>query len=316
MSGGQQVNVYKKLVMKPGAIVEGSWNGSFDRGGTTYYVNNITGSSTADGLSWNSAVAQVSQAVTLSEASRLVHVGTTTNDYVRNTIVVQGTGTAYTKLTALPLYCDIIGLGADPRGNGAGIARIGSDTVAESGVVSTATVRGLNVYNIQFQAGKDMYCFSSTSMFRSRFENCTFMTNGAATGNPTAAFYSTTALGGVVFEDCLVGGSNCSRDTEPDIGFKIAGTHFHTCKVQNCFIAGKDAGIQIASTVVNGWGSIVKDCFIGESSQTCAIGIDDNSTTGDIIFAGNYIFATDAVELTTNGTGRTIGNIAANAFTT
>ena len=78
----QQVNVYRELIMHPGAIVKGSWNGSFDRGGDTYYVNNITGNDTADGKSWNSAVAQPEQAIALSEASRLIHVGTTTNDYI------------------------------------------------------------------------------------------------------------------------------------------------------------------------------------------------------------------------------------------
>ncbi len=312
---GQQVRVGRELIFEPGAIVTGSWNGSFDQGGTTYYVNNITGSSTADGLSWNSACDQVSTAITLSEASRLIHPGTTTNDYIRNKIIVQGTGTAYTKLTSLPLYCDIIGLGANVHGTGAGVPRIGSDTVAESGCVTSSTVRGLNVYNIQFQAGLDKFPMQVTSLFRSMFVDCSFMTNGAATGNPTAAFNSTTALGSVIFKDCLIGGSSGSRDTEPDIGMQIDGTHFHNCKVVDCFIAGKTAGIQIKSTVTTGFGSIVKNCFIGESSQVCAIGIDDNATIGDIIYAGNYIFATDAVELSNNGANRNIGNIAANAFT-
>jgi len=94
---GQQVNVYRKLKLYPGAIVEGAWNG-FDRGGKTYYVNNITGSPTADGLSWNSCVDQPSAAIILSEASRVIHPGTTTNDYIKNTIVIQGTGTAYDAL--------------------------------------------------------------------------------------------------------------------------------------------------------------------------------------------------------------------------
>ena len=312
----QQVNVYKKLVMKPGAIVEGSWNGSFDTGGTTYYVNNITGSTTADGLSWNSAVSQVSRAITLSEASRLVHQGTTTNDYVRNKIVVQGTGTAYTKLTAMGLYVDLIGLGADPRGNGAGIARIGSDTVAESGVVLTATVRGLNVYNIQFQAGINSYCWQHASMYRSRFENCTFMTNGAATGNPTGAFRSTTAMGGVVMDDCLIGGSNCSIDTEPDTGMIIAGTHFHTSTVKNCQIYGL-AGVTVASTVIASWGSMFKNVVFGDGSQTMAICVNDDSTGAGahILYCGCYAMASgQAFDIETNGTKRVIGCYEINNF--
>ena len=312
----QQVNVYRKLKMYPGAIVEGAFGAFYDTGGTTYYVNNITGSSTTDGLSWNSAVDQVSTATTLSEASRLIHPGTTTNDYIMNTIVVQGTGTAYTKVTALPLYCNLIGLGADPRGNGSGIARIGSDTVAESGVAITATVRGLNFYNLQFQAGINKYCFSCASMFRSRFDNCTFMTNGAATGNPTAAFRCSAALGGVVFEDCVIGGSNCSLDTEPDTGMAIEGTHFHTCEVKNCTIYGL-AGVTIASTVLTSWGSIFRNNVIGDGSQAMAICINDDCTggRGHIIYAGNFLLGSGQVmDVEDDGTARCIGNMEANAF--
>ena len=71
-------------------------------GAKTYYVNNITGSSTNDGLSWKNAMDQVSTAVTASEAHRATL--TTNNGNVRNTIYVQGTKTAYTLITALPLY--------------------------------------------------------------------------------------------------------------------------------------------------------------------------------------------------------------------
>ena len=302
--------------MFPGAVIEGALGPLFDTGGTIYYVNNITGSTTADGLSWNSAVSEVSTAITLSEASRLVHPGTTTNDYIRNTIVVQGTGTAYTKLTAMGLYCDIIGLGADPRGNGTGIARIGSDTVAESGVVLTATVRGLNVYNIQFQAGINCYCWQHASIFRSRFENCTFMTNGAATGNPTGAFRSTAAMGGVVMDDCVIGGSNCSLDTEPDTGMIIAGTHFHTSTVKNSQIYGL-AGVTIASTVIASWGSMFKDDVLGDGSQTMAICVNDDTTGAGahILYCGCYAMASgQAFDIETNGTKRVIGCYEINAF--
>ena len=313
---------YNPQTRSLGIYVDGQLTASFPpTPGRTYFVNNITGASTNDGLSWETAMDEVSTAVTASETYRalggLTGAGRSvdTNDYVRNTIIVQGTGTAYTAITALPLYCDIVGIGADPRGTNQGVPRIGSDTVAESGCVCTATVRGLNVYNIQFQAGINCWPLKVANMYRSRFENCSFMTNGAATGNPAVAFYATN-LGSVVLLDCFIGGSSGSLDTEPDIGIDIAGTHFHNCLVQNCFIAGKTAGFRLASTVTSGWGSLVKDCFIGESSQTMAIGIDDNATAGHCIYAGNYIFATDAVELTHNGTNRNIGNIKANAFTT
>ncbi len=309
----QQVNVYRKLKLFPGAIVEGSWNGAFDVGGTTYYVNNITGSSTNDGLSWNNPCDEVSTAITLSEASRLIHTGTTTNDYIRNTIVVQGTGTAYTALTALPSYCDVIGLGADPSGNGAGIPRIGADTgTDEDGVDATATARGVNFYNLQFQAGYGGYAFRGTNLFRSGFYNCVFASNGSPAGAPAAGF-EMAICGGVVFKDCLWNNQS-SIANQFTVGINITSTHFHGCRVEDCYIGG-DTGVAIASTCVNGWGSWFKDCYIGQLSETCAIGVDDNATTGHIIYAGCFVQATDAFDLVDNA-NRIIGCTVTSAFTT
>ena len=282
-------------------------------GAKTYYVNNIMGASTNDGLSWKNAFAQVSQAITASEAHRATL--TTNNQYIRNRIYVQGTKTAYTKLTALPLYCDIIGIGADTRGTNDGVPRIGSDTVAESGCVISTTVRGLYVKNIQFQAGINKYPFQCTNMFRSTFEDCSFMTNGAATGNPAIGFRVAGGIGSVTMRRCFFG-SSCSIDTEPDIGISIEGTHFHNCLFEDNHICGKTAGVKIASACTTNWGSMFKNNVVGDASQTMAIGFDDDSTGGQahIIYAGNYIKATAALDLETDGAARAIGNMAANAF--
>lgn len=307
----QQLHIYRKLIMEPGAIVEGSWGNSFDPNGRTYYVNNITGSSTNDGLSWNNPMDEVSTAITASEAYRQLQ-GTDTNDYIRNKIIVQGTGTAYTAITALPSYCDIIGLGADSAGNGAGIARIGADSGTSEGVLATATARGVNFYNLQFQAGTAGYAFKGTNLFRSAFYHCTFATNGSPGGAPAAGFEMGIA-GGVNFYDCLWNNQS-STANQFTIGFNITSTHFHGCKVEGCYIGG-DTGVKIAATCVNGWGSWFKDCYIGQLSETCAIGVDDNATTGHIIYANCQVQATDAFDLVNNA-NRIIGCTVTNAFTT
>ena len=320
IAGSKRGFGYDPITRSLGIYVDGALTASFPpTPGRTYFVNNITGVSTNDGLSWANAVAEVSQAVTLSEAYRELGGDpgdrtATTNDYVRNTIVVQGTGTAYTKLTALPSYCDIVGIGANVRGTNQGVPRIGSDTVAESGCAVTDTVRGLGVYNMQFQAGINKYCLSVASMYRSEFVNCSFMTNGAATGNPTAAIYSSAAMGSVVFKDCFIG-SSCSVDTEPDIGMKIEGTHFHNCLVEDCFICGLQ-GVTIASTCVNNWGSMFKNNYIGDASQTMSICVNDDSAGhAHIVYAGNYLRASGiALDLETDGGGRAIGNYEINGF--
>lgn len=311
---------YDPVTRSLGVYTDGQLTASFPpTPGRTYFVNNITGSSTNDGLSWGTAMDEVSTAVTASETYRQlggVESGSavTTNDYVRNTIIVQGTGTAYTKITALPLYCDLVGLGADARGTGAGIARIGSDTVTEAGCTCTDTVRGLNVYNIQFQGGASNYCFTIENMYRSTFTNCSFMTPGVATGQPTAAFHSSVNSGSLVFDHCHIGGTSCSLGTEPAIGMKIAGTGWTNCLVENCFIAGI-AGVTVGSTVLSSWGSMFKNNFIGQSGQTCLIGVNDDCTSGNegIIYAGNYFYAATCLDLEF-GANRAIGNYEVNGF--
>lgn len=281
--------------------------------GKTYYVNNITGSSGNSGKSWNSAMDEPSTAITAWETYRATLA--TNNQMVRGRIFIQGTATEYTALTALPLYCDVIGLGADPRGNGDGIVQIGAATgTGEDGVDATATVRGTNFSNIQFQAGKDGYAFRGTNLFRCRWDNCVFATNGSPAGRPAAGF-SAAVCSGNVWKDChWITASSTATDNA--VGFQITGAHFHNCLVENCFITGATAAVEIAAGCINGYGSWFKDCYIGYGSETSAIGVDDNATAGFIMYTGCYVFATDSFSLANNGSGRIIGCTAANAFET
>lgn len=246
--------------MFPGAIVEGALGPLFDTGGTTYYVNNITGSSTADGLSWNSAHDQVSTAITASEASRLIHPGTTTNDYIMNTIVVQGTGTAYTAVSALPSYARIIGLGATPRGNGTGIARIDGAGAADA---MAGTARGMELYNLQCtqSAAGSFYGLDLATCFRSRIENCGFVNSGSGgirvvqggsivmnevhCGHDTyAQVYGLEIAGGANFNDCLITDSDFWGDTA---GFLMSNAGGKETIVKNCTAGGGTYGFQDTS---------------------------------------------------------------------
>ena len=276
-----------------------------------YYVNNVSGSSSYTGLdSWDNAMDEVSTAITAWETYRAT---LTTNDQnIRGIIYVQGTATAYSAITSLPSYCDIIGLGADCFGNGAGIARIGADSGTSDGVDATATARGVNFYNIQFQAGASGYAFRGTNLFRSGFYHCCFATNGSPGGAP-AAGVDLDIAGGVNWYDCLWNNQS-STANQFTVGMTITSTHFHGCKVEGCYIGG-DTGVQISSTVVNAWGSWFKDCYIGQLSETCAIGVDDNATTGHIIYANCFVQATDAFDLANNA-NRIIGCTQVNAFAT
>ena len=304
------INKFKNIEIVPGGAAYGF--GSYNTLGRTYFVNNITGSATNDGLRWDRAMDQPSTAITASEVYRQDRGSVTTNDYIRNTIVIQGTGTAYTALVALPSYCDIIGIGADPFGNGAGIARIGADSGTSEGVLATATVRGVNFYNLQFQAGTGGYAFKGTSLFRSNFVHCCFATNGDPGGTPAAGF-EMGICGGVNMTDCMWNNQSAAA-AQFTVGFNITSTHFHGCVVKDCHIGG-DVGIAIAAGCVNAWGSRFQNCYIGELSEACSIGVDDNATTGHIIYAGCFMRATDSFDLVDDAT-RIIGCTAANAFET
>lgn len=280
-------------------------------GGRTYYVNNITGASGNNGLSWASAFAEVSQAITAAEAYRVASWGSgTTNCNIRNTIYVAGTETAYTQLTALPQFCDIIGVGADPRGNGTGIARIGPDADGTGAVdgVNAASCRGTNFYNLQFQAGSAKAAFDCDKLFRCCFENCTFMGNNDCV-TPTALFLcgvtGTTGYGGsgVVLKDCHFGSASAGGDATA--GISLAGSHWHNCWIENCHIIGV-TGILVAAACINGWNSVVRDCWIGTGYTTCTLSVDDNATTGYIVYRHNHL--TTNGTLVSNGAARWVDN--------
>ena len=276
--------------------------------GKAFYVNNIVGSDSNDGLSWAKPLATISAAVTLAEAHRVLQVAN--NRFVQNRIYIQGTATAYTALAALPNWCDIIGVGSDPRGNGTGIARIGADTGTGGGVADAVAggYRGLNFYNLQFQGGSAAAAFSVVQLFRSTFENCAFMVNGGSTAGLTGLVVTSKA-GGLVIKNCHWG-TNGSGDFAT--GIHLDGTYWMNCKVENCHIVGTTIGILVDSTCTYGWSSEFKNNYIGAGVTTCDVCVDDNTTTGNIMFIGNYLNGTAGSAMTETGVGnvRFIGNYA------
>jgi len=266
---GQQVNVYRKLKMFPGAVIEGSFGPLFDTGGTTYYVNNITGSSTADGLSWNSAVDELSTAVALSEASRLIHPGTTTNDYIRNRIVLQGTGTTYGAVSDLPSYCDVIGLGAEPFGDGTGIVVLGDATGAADGLAGS--MRGTNFYNMQFVGAGSYYAVDLAVAYRSSFENCAF--GGNASSAACTIAFNVVSASGLVMRDC----KTVAHAAFPVTGYAMstAGGNWNECIMERCYANASTTGYTNAGYLQNG--SIVRDCIFNGGTTGLS---DTSSQTG------------------------------------
>jgi hypothetical protein len=274
-----------------------------DYPGRIYYVNNISGSSSYDGLSWDTPFDEVSTAITASETYRESFSGST-NDYIRNIIFVQGTGTAYSALTALPNYCDIIGIGADPRGNGAGIARIESATTADS--ISSAGVRGLGMYNLQVGGSSSGYAMDLAVCYRSIFENCVFVNKS------TGALRIVTG-GGITIRNCMIGGSDTTACAN---GLEISGTaNFNNCLVEDNVIYGTTYGVIVNSYLCNA--TVFRNNFVYGGT----IGIDDNSTestlAGNAWYINNFVgSAADCISIATNDGVRVIGNICNQAGTT
>ena len=280
--------------------------------GKQYFVNNITGKTANGGESWDNAFAEVSEAITASETHRALQAST--NAYIRNQIFVQGTGTAYTALTVLPLHCDIVGIGADPRGNGTGIARIGADTGATVGMASSVSIRGLNLYNLQIQAGTDSNAMTLTNLFRARFENVAFMGNNDC-ANPGTGLQAA-IISGFVMKNCHFG--TALHDFMVSIDM-TGGGYFHNAIVEDCVLHGQTAGFRIAQGYTQTQGSWIRRNYIGGGRETCALGVDDNMNSGDIphlIYAGNFVRATGDATLLNAGTARWIANFAANGFST
>ena len=260
--------------------------------GRVYYCNNVTGSTGASGLSWDDAFSTLDAAITASEAYRLA-LTPATNVYFRNTIYVQATATDYTAITAYPNYTDIIGVGADPRGNGGGIAVItgGASTDAAGGLAQ----RGNNWSNLQFEVIADGYwCFDGTQILRTTFTNCMF---GASLATMTSGggVRMTGDSGGVTFRHCHFGANGASCLV---YGIYASAVTFNNCLIEDCTINAKTCGIYLAGCTESNT-AIKRNYIWSGTSVELTTGI---STSVNSFIAGNYIRAATAI------TGHTASN--------
>ncbi len=269
-----------------------------------YFVDNINGASGNDGLTWDTAKAQVSQAITAWETWRALQ----TNVYGRGAIYVRGTGTAYTALAALPNYCDIIGVGACAFGNGAGIVIIG--VAGADGIAGEA--RGLGMYNLQIRSGGAFWCCDFTSLFRSSIKDCAFHSNGATAADGAIRF--TAASGGLWIKNCKTKGDT---DFIPKVGLQASGTHLNESLIEDCLLGGTASGVIIDNTVKNGDQTIFRNCHIGDSGKGCTIALDDNQpadTVGWVEYDTCVIQGTANATIANNGAARLHGCLNQNGF--
>jgi len=311
---------YDPVTRSLGVYVDGALTMSFPpTPGRTYFVNNITGSSTNDGLSWGTAMDEVSTAITASETYRElggVESGSavTTNDYVRNTIMVQGTATAYTGLTDLGEHYNLIGLGVPSDGIGGtiwntteliGMARLGADAGSTGGMYDVdGEYSGVYVSNIHFQTGGTYPAFGVDELFQCKFEDCGFFyAITTALPSPDSWFEVYSAITGMIMNRCACG-SNAGVTDRPQYGFHVVtgADRFTHSRMRDCQWTGSTAAFMVAATVLYGQGTIIgPDNFFGSFGHgICTCGIKDQVVRtpqqgGQIVYIHNYIDASQPI---------------------
>ena len=303
---------YDPVTRSLGVYVDGALTMSFPpTPGRTYFVNNITGASTNDGLSWANAMDEVSTAITASETYRElggVEGGSavTTNDYIRNTIMIQGTATGYTGITDLGDHLNLVGLGSPSGGRGGtiwnlttldGVARLGIDETTTGGMVSSGDYHGLYIGNIHFQTGGVGPAFEVGGIHESTIEDCSFYLGMTNTGTAASSLFHVYSLGitGLIMERCGSGG-NAGVTDRPSYGFYLSSTErFSHSRMRDCFWTGASAAYYIDSTCKYCQGTIIGpgNFFGGFGHGVCQIGIQDynkqtNATGGLATYVDNY----------------------------
>jgi len=267
-----------------------------------YWVDNVRGSSGGPGT-YQQPYAQPSQAI----AAWVAYLATLPNIYRRACIHVIGTGTAYTALTSLPAYmgADIIGEGAPANGNGTGIAIIGVN--GADGITGAAT-RSMGLFNLQIRSGGSFWCLDVGNLLRSVIQDCHFMANVAA---PDGGIRLTDASGGCRILHNTWGGDNLQH---PKVGIQLSGANFDNSLVEDNVIIGTTAGVLVDAACVKGDLTVFRRNHIGDGGHGCTTAIDDNATTGTIMYDGNYVMGDALITCVHNGAARVHGNMSANAF--
>jgi hypothetical protein len=266
------------------------------------WVDNVRGASGGPGT-YKAPFAQVSQAITAWVAI----LATLPNIYRRACIHVIGTGTAYTALTTLPAYlgADIVGEGAPACGNGTGIAIIGVN--GADGITGTA-VRSMGLFNLQIRSGGAFWCMDIGNLLRSVIEDCHFMANSVA---PDGGIRLTDASGGVRMRHNTWGGDNLQH---PKVGIQLSGANFDNSLVEDNVIIGTTAGVLVDAACVKGDLTVFRRNHIGDGGHGCVTAIDDNATTGTIMYDDNCVMGTNLICCVNNGAARVHGNKSANGF--
>lgn len=302
---------YDPVTRSLGIYVDGALTASFpSTPGRTYYVNNITGSSTNDGLSWSRPFAQPQQAINAADVFFKLTTpsqddDTADNQWIRNTIIIQGTSQYYEKITATPNCCTMIGIGTfGGQGSWGSVATVHSATNTVVG-----DCRGWSVFNLRFESegGTGYYIFKIVNSLGMQLEDCALMA-GSQNGTSTlsAAIGATGSVwAGHTIRNCRIGGTGGTYGC--DIGIDLAGvtlTTWNNCRITGSIIEAKAGGIGIKGHAGAGAsGTLIDNNHIFGDSGVLTAGVQCSTK---MHVQNNFISATDGV--TENASWQAVGN--------
>jgi hypothetical protein len=251
---------------------------SQDNSGTTYFVDNNSGSDGNDGFSWESAFKTLARAIAISN----IDIARGSDRWARRNTIYFAADYETAALVVFPNKCDVIGVGSYDANSKPGI--YGHHVPVNSGNYGT---RFFNIWFKSTAAATPIVTLASTSS-GIQFHGCTFTTNGTT----TIAVQSTASPFLKLYNNRIEG----AFDT---VAISILAGESGGTEIINNQILGAHEGIRIASTATTSWEGIIDSNKIHVAGPT----VNDDS---NLYIVTNNTLISDAAATTTTGWGSII----------
>jgi hypothetical protein len=231
-------------------------NGSQDISGTTYFVDNNSGSDSNDGLTWETALKTFARATVLNN----LDIARGSDRWARRNTIYYAADTETATIVAFPNKCDVIGVGSYDANSKPGIT--GNHAPVNTGNYGT---RFFNIWFKSPAVASPIITLASTSS-GIQFIGCTF--DGSA-GTVTSAILATASPFLKIIDSEMFGAFATSY-----ISFG-AGEAASALISGNIMTGSAGIGIIVASDTTSSYPSVVKDNIIVITDTSLCI--DDDS---------------------------------------
>lgn len=241
-----------------------------DGSGSTYFVDNNSGSDSNDGGSWDRAFKTFARAVTISN----IDIARGSDRWARRNTIYYAADTETATIVAFPNKCDVVGCGSYDANAMPGIT--GNHAPVNAGNYGT------RFYNIWFKApavASPIITLASTSS-GIQFHNCVFSANAVTTRGILATASPFLKLIGCRFEGAFVNDYITFGTGE------AGGTVIEGCIMQD----GADNGIMIGAGTTASWRGLIRNNFI-----QCADKFLDTQATSVFNVVGNDMISGEAL---------------------